>query len=132
MWYLFDVFRQSTFGLVCFSWLLNHVRKKYCIQKLSKFSKLKHFLLKLQLFPPRTILVENNCHFVNLHSLKNIIFSQRKSRASTVKWSRVDQMLTTLVNLLRGLKDVIARTYLQLPLRPWGAGNVYLLVLSNW
>ena len=25
-----------------------------------------------------------------------------------------------------------ARTYLQLPLRQWGAGNVYLLVLSNW
>ena len=26
----------------------------------------------------------------------------------------------------------IARTYLQLPLRQWGAGNVYLLVLSSW
>ena len=25
----------------------------------------------------------------------------------------------------------IARTYLQLPLRQWGAGNVYLLVLSS-
>ena len=25
-----------------------------------------------------------------------------------------------------------ARTYLQLPLRHWGAGNVYLLVLSSW
>jgi hypothetical protein len=25
-----------------------------------------------------------------------------------------------------------ARTYLQLPLRQWGAGNVYLLVLSIW
>ena len=25
-----------------------------------------------------------------------------------------------------------ARTYLQLPLRQWGAGNVYLLVLSTW
>ena len=25
-----------------------------------------------------------------------------------------------------------ARTYLQLPLRQWGAGNVYLLVLSSW
>ncbi len=27
---------------------------------------------------------------------------------------------------------VLARTYLQLPLRQWGAGNVYLLVLSSW
>ena len=27
---------------------------------------------------------------------------------------------------------VIARTYLQLQLRQWGAGNVYLLVLSSW
>ena len=25
-----------------------------------------------------------------------------------------------------------AQTYLQLPLRQWGAGNVYLLVLSSW
>ena len=25
-----------------------------------------------------------------------------------------------------------ARTYLQLPLQQWGAGNVYLLVLSSW
>ena len=25
-----------------------------------------------------------------------------------------------------------AKTYLQLPLRQWGAGNVYLLVLSSW
>ena len=25
-----------------------------------------------------------------------------------------------------------AGTYLQLPLRQWGAGNVYLLVLSSW
>ena len=28
-------------------------------------------------------------------------------------------------------KDM-ARMYLQLPLRQWGAGNVYLLVLSSW
>ena len=25
-----------------------------------------------------------------------------------------------------------AQTYMQLPLRQWGAGNVYLLVLSSW
>ena len=25
-----------------------------------------------------------------------------------------------------------AQTYLQLPVRQWGAGKVYLLVLSNW
>ena len=25
-----------------------------------------------------------------------------------------------------------ARTYLQLPLRQWGAGNVYFLVLFSW
>ena len=27
---------------------------------------------------------------------------------------------------------VIAQTYLQLPLRQWGASDVYLLVLSSW
>ena len=26
----------------------------------------------------------------------------------------------------------IGQMYLQLPLRQWGAGNVYLLVLSSW
>ena len=26
----------------------------------------------------------------------------------------------------------LAQTYLQLPLRQWGAGNVYLLVMSSW
>ena len=34
------------------------------------------------------------------------------------------------------IKDSIfhnfARTYLQLPLRQWGGGNFYLLVLSSW
>ena len=29
-------------------------------------------------------------------------------------------------------KRLIAWTYLQLPLRQWGAGNVYLLVLYSW
>ena len=27
---------------------------------------------------------------------------------------------------------ICAQTYLQLPLRQWGAGNVYFLVLSSW
>ena len=27
---------------------------------------------------------------------------------------------------------ILARTYVQLPLRQWGAGNVYLLVLFSW
>ena len=30
------------------------------------------------------------------------------------------------------MKGLNARKYLQLPLRQWGAGNVYLLVLSSW
>ena len=30
------------------------------------------------------------------------------------------------------LFTVKARTYLQIPLWQWGAGNVYLLVLSSW
>ena len=29
-------------------------------------------------------------------------------------------------------KAILAQTYLQLPLRQWGAGNVYLLVLPSW
>ena len=31
-----------------------------------------------------------------------------------------------------GMQGVGAQTYLQLPLQQWGAGNVYLLVLSSW
>ena len=34
-------------------------------------------------------------------------------------------------NLLSGIKDK-ARAYLQFRLRQWGAGNVYLLVLTSW
>ena len=30
------------------------------------------------------------------------------------------------------LLSTLARKYLQLPLRQWGAGNIYLLVLSSW
>ena len=30
------------------------------------------------------------------------------------------------------IKGHHARKYLQLPLQQWGAGNVYLLVLSSW
>ena len=30
------------------------------------------------------------------------------------------------------LSQDFAWTYLQLPLRQWGAGNVYLLVFSSW
>ena len=32
----------------------------------------------------------------------------------------------------QGTSEGSARTYLQLPLRQWGAGNVYVLVLSSW
>ena len=30
------------------------------------------------------------------------------------------------------IKIAIAQTYLQLPLRQWGVGNIYLLVVSSW
>ena len=36
------------------------------------------------------------------------------------------------VQLNPTFKAYLAWTYLQLPLRQWGAGNVYLLVLSSW
>jgi hypothetical protein len=35
------------------------------------------------------------------------------------------------VKLFLKLQKAIAGTYLQLPLQQWGAGNVYLLVLSS-
>ena len=36
------------------------------------------------------------------------------------------------VQLNPTFKAYLAWTYLQIPLRQWGAGNVYLLVLSSW
>ena len=38
------------------------------------------------------------------------------------------------ISAMVGIKmlPLIARTYLQLPLWQWGAGNVYLLLLSSW
>ena len=41
---------------------------------------------------------------------------------------RFDNPLESSVEFMK----VRARTYLQLPLQQWGAGNVYLLVLSSW
>ena len=38
---------------------------------------------------------------------------------------------TALVGSLQFMA-ALARKYLQLPLRQWGVGNVYLLVLSSW
>ena len=37
-----------------------------------------------------------------------------------------------VLDLVISFYKLNARTYLQLPLRQWGAGNVYLLVLSSW
>ena len=34
--------------------------------------------------------------------------------------------------MLSYLEPDTAQAYLQLPLRQWNAGNVYLLVLSSW
>ena len=41
--------------------------------------------------------------------------------------------ITDLIGQAKGEPgQALAQTYLQLPLRQWGAGNVYLLVLSSW
>ena len=48
----------------------------------------------------------------------------------TVPSSDLFSLLFALFHCL--LITVQARMYLQLPLQQWGAGNVYLLVLSSW
>ena len=59
-------------------------------------------------------------------------------RASTRDYTVVIYMfignghLTYVWPLALVKSNIIAWTYLQLPLRQWGAGNVYLLVLSSW
>ena len=45
-------------------------------------------------------------------------------RPGTTQWSMKRHMSTHFL--------FTARTYLQVPLRQWGASNVYLLVLSSW
>ena len=40
--------------------------------------------------------------------------------------------LKSVDHLVTFLYGSMARAYLQLPLRQWGAGNVYLLLLSSW
>ena len=39
---------------------------------------------------------------------------------------------TTALTYVDNEQYYTAQTYLQLPLRQWGAGNVYLLVSSSW
>ncbi len=57
-----------------------------------------------------------------------------KADFSTLKFQvlivRLSQDLVS-VDIFKN-EDHLTRTYLQLPLRQWGAGNVYLLVLSSW
>ena len=65
---------------------------------------------------------------IGLHFLlaikSHIQLAQSSGQAGTLK-----HLIYVLLELFLGL---IAQTYLQLPLRQWGAGNVYLLVLSTW
>ena len=52
---------------------------------------------------------------------------------SHLKQSSVAACLSHSILLagVAGMQMCLARTYLQLPLRQWGAGNVYLLVFSS-
>ena len=60
------------------------------------------------------------------HHHENVWISD-KTRRYTVIWNGYFHLEIVLKCVL-----VIARTYLQLPLRQWGAGNVYLFGLSSW
>ena len=62
-------------------------------------------------------------HFL-LAIKSHIQLAQSSGQAGTLK-----RLIYVLLELFLGL---IAQTYLQLSLRQWGAGNVYLLVLSTW
>ena len=46
--------------------------------------------------------------------------------------SQFSNILQKKFSITRTIFSHSARTYLQLPLRQWGADNVYLLVLSSW
>ena len=48
------------------------------------------------------------------------------------EWRKLENIFLDLHILPIIFKDAFAQTYLQLPLWQWGAGNVYLLVLSSW
>ena len=54
------------------------------------------------------------------------------------RWgTKQDVLVLASLRFLPGVKNSsilieIAQTYLQLRFRQWGAGNIYLLVLSSW
>ena len=52
----------------------------------------------------------------------------------TIAWLLAAKNSNSLFNDIKAINDLThkARTYLQLPLQQWSAGNVYLLVLSSW
>ncbi len=60
-----------------------------------------------------------------------ILFSQY-SLFQVVSSKHIAQLQAINSSSMGIFNIVLARTYLQLPLRQWGAGNVYLLVLSSW
>ena len=47
-------------------------------------------------------------------------------------WENGYYLLSAVAEAIFLLWQNLARTYVQLPLPQWGAGNVYLLVLSSW
>ena len=64
-------------------------------------------------------------------NLSTQLLSQIQKRTSFVVTTKVKHPKYYIL-ADSGLFLDIARTYLQLPLRQRGAGNVYLLVLSSW
>ena len=63
----------------------------------------------------------------------NLVATVSRQNRSFI-WSStvITQMWNLILITTDGITDRQARMYLQLQLRQWVAGNVYLLVLSSW
>ena len=61
-----------------------------------------------------------------------ILISYQETEIKTNFWQAILKFQNHFSTMIKDIQAVVARTYLQLPLWQWGAGNVYLLVLSSW
>ena len=115
----------------------------------SKFILIYHHIISkgcfrlAPLFNDWQILCARACTVHNITSKDASIYSANFKSAIWIPWLKSLQVMVHLhifpiflflakISKWTSTEVDHARMYLQLPLHQWGAGNVYLLVLSSW
>ena len=114
----------------------NYARTKRCACNSEVISSVKAKLEMTKYFRLQLGLFFDSCKFwKTLNGNVYLLDLVKVKRKSSEVYSNI--LLMGSISRLFPLRNVgylmiTAQMYLQLPLRQWGAGNVYILVLSGW